>query len=308
MNRCPITYQSCQERYSPKGLKLLSPSLISLNDLKYSAEELREQAFLRSYKMSIQGMQPKLSAVLSPSRSSFNIVDIKGRYILKPQHQYYPQLPENESLTMKMAALTGIDTPLSGMVWSKDGSLTYFIKRFDRYSKKKKLPLEDFAQLAGMTRHTKYNYSFEKLINLLENFCTFPVLEKAKLFKRTIFNYLTGNEDMHLKNYSLISRNDKVELSPAYDLLNSSLVLKGDIEETALSIKGKKKRLTRSVMLDYLAYERMNLSEKTVTKTLDDIRQIKGKWVELINTSFLSKPLKEAYIDMLEKRLTIMEL
>ncbi|MEA1897643.1 MAG: type II toxin-antitoxin system HipA family toxin, partial [Bacteroidota bacterium] len=92
MNKCSITYEECSSKYSGKGLKLLSPSLKKLDDLEYSAEEQRKQAFLRSYKMSIQGMQPKLSAILSPSGSSFKIVDIKGRYILKPQHQYYPQL------------------------------------------------------------------------------------------------------------------------------------------------------------------------------------------------------------------------
>ncbi len=303
MNKCPITYEECEAKYSEKGLSLLSPSLKSLNDLEYSAAEQREQAFLRSYKMSIQGMQPKLSAVLSPSASSFMIVDIKGRYILKPQHQHYPQLPENESLTMKMAGVINIDIPVSGMLWSKDGSLTYFIKRFDRYSKTKKLPLEDFAQLAGMTRDTKYGYSFEKLISLVETYCTFPVVEKAKLYRRTIFNYLSGNEDMHLKNYSLISRNGKVELSPAYDLLNSSIVLSGDIEETALTIRGKKKNLTHSVLVDYLAYERMKLNEKTVSNILKGISSSAGYWTDLINKSFLSAKLKDSYKSMLDERL-----
>ena len=308
MNKCPITYEECSEKYSDNGLKLLSPVLKTLNDLEYTAEEQRLQAFLRSYKMSVQGMQAKLSAVLSPSTSSFSIVDIKGRYILKPQHQYYPELPENESLTMKLAGLINIEVPVCGMVWSRDGSLTYFIKRFDRYSKIKKVPLEDFAQLAGMTRDTKYNYSFEKLISLVDKHCTFPVIEKAKLFRRTIFNYLCGNEDMHLKNYSLISRDGKVELSPAYDLLNTSIVLSGDIEESALPIKGKKKKLNRSILVDYLALERMKLNEKIVFSILNDISNVTELWIKLINRSFLSVKLKDSYKSLLEERLLRMEL
>ncbi len=308
MNKCPITYEECSGKYSGSGLKLLSPVLKTLNDLKYTAEEQRLQAFLRSYKMSVQGMQPKLSAILSPSSSSFRIVDIRGKYILKPQHQYYPELPENESLTMKLAGLINIEVPVCGMVWSKDGSFTYFIKRFDRYGKTKKLPLEDFAQLAGMTRETKYNYSFEKLIVLLDTHCTFPVIEKAKLLRRTIFNYLCGNEDMHLKNYSLISKDGKVELSPAYDLLNTSIVLSGDIEESALPIKGKKKKLNRSILVDYLAFERMELSEKIVFSILKEISNVTESWIQLINKSFLSVKLKESYKGLLEERLLKMGL
>lgn len=303
MNKCPITYEECNRKYSKSGLKLLSPSLETLSDLGYTAEEQRLQAFLRSYKMSVQGMQPKLSAILKPSESKFQVVDIKGRYILKPQHHIYPELPENESLTMKLAGLVDIDVPLSGMIWAKDGSLTYFVKRFDRFSKAKKVPLEDFAQLAGMTRDTKYNYSFEKLITLVDTYCSFPAVEKTKLFRRTIFNFLTGNEDMHLKNYSLITRDKKVELSPAYDLLNTSIVLSGDIEESALPIMGKKKNLTRSILIDYIAFERMKLNPKTVTNILTSITDAFDSWINLINKSFLSEAMKESYLHLLEKRI-----
>jgi serine/threonine-protein kinase HipA len=159
MNRCPITYLECSEnRYSEKGLKLLSPTLKSLSLLDYTAEELRAEAMQRASKMSIQGVQPKLSAILNIKNGLFEIVDKDGRYILKPQHQIFPELPQNEDLTMRLAESIGIEIPLHGLIYSKDHSLTYFIKRFDRKGQKDKVATEDFAQLAGMSRDTKYNY------------------------------------------------------------------------------------------------------------------------------------------------------
>ncbi|MEA1897649.1 MAG: HipA domain-containing protein [Bacteroidota bacterium] len=140
-------------------------------------------------------------------------------------------------------------------------------------------------------------------MTLVETYCTFPVIEKAKLYRRTIFNYLCGNEDMHLKNYSLISRDSKVELSPAYDLLNTSIVLSGDIEESALPIKGKKKKLNRSILVDYLAYERMKLHERSILNIQNEISSTAVSWIDLIDRSFLSTKLKDLYKNLLEKRL-----
>ncbi|MFO8236225.1 MAG: HipA domain-containing protein, partial [Bacteroidales bacterium] len=172
MNKCPITYENCEGKYSQNGLKILSRNLTDLKDIDYSAEELRHEAARRATKMSIQGVQPKLSAILNVQQSKFDIVDVNGKYIIKPQHHIYPRLPENEDVTMKMASKCGINTPIHGMVYSKDGTLSYFIKRYDRIGKNKKLHVEDFAQLAGEKRETKYNYSVEKLINLIDDNCT----------------------------------------------------------------------------------------------------------------------------------------
>jgi serine/threonine-protein kinase HipA len=306
MNRCPISYTECKGKYSREGLKTLSPKLLDFNDLEYSADEQRLEAARRSERMSIQGVQPKISAVLNIKKQKFDIVDIKGKFIIKPQHHIYPQLPENEDLTMKMASACGIETPVHGMIYSSDGSLSYFIKRFDRQGRGNKLPLEDFAQLAGETRDTKYNYSTEKLIKLIENFCTFPHLEKVKFYKRFLFNFLTGNEDMHLKNYSLISRNDKVEFSPAYDFLNSSIVIGADAEELALSLKGKKKNLNRDVLTNYLSKERLSLNDTTINNTLAELNDAKQKWFDLIENSFLYDELKEKYQALLINRMDIL--
>jgi serine/threonine-protein kinase HipA len=260
----------------------------------------------RASKMSIQGVQPKLSAILNIKDGLFEIVDKGGKYILKPQHHIFPELPQNEDLTMRLAASIGIGVPLHGLIYSKDNSLTYFIKRFDRKGQKDKIAVEDFAQLSGMSRDTKYNYSMGKLVKLIDDYCTFPSIEKAKLFNLVLFNFLVGNEDMHLKNYSIIISNGKVELSPAYDLLNSTIVLKGDTEEIALSLKGKKSNLNRNILIDYFGRERCNLTDKIIERFLEKIQKEIPAWFNLIDISFLSGEMKEKYKNLLYKRIDIL--
>jgi len=308
MNRCTITYELTESTYSRNGLNLLSRNLRELNAIEYSAEEQRHEAALRSTRMSIQGVQPKLSAVLNIQQAKLEIVDINGKYIIKPQHHIFPQLPENEDLTMKLAAKCGINTPIHGMIYSKDGSLSYFIKRFDRSGKNNKLPLEDFAQLAEEKRETKYDYSIERLIKILDDNCTFPQMEKSKFFKRFLFNFLVANEDMHLKNYSLITRNDIIELSPAYDFLNTSIVLGKDIEESALSLAGKKKKFDRTILIDYLGEERLKLNAKVIANILEDLKNVFPFWFELIGISFLNQALKNSYLELVKNRIDILKL
>ena len=244
MNRCPITCQPCgTARNSPAGLRALSPSLKRLNDFPYAAEQQRQEAVIRAGRMSIQGVQPKLRVRLNARAGGFEIVDRGGRFVIKPQHHVYPSLPENEGLTMHLAGLCGIEVPLSGMVRSADGTWSYFVRRFDRSGHNRKVAVEDFAQLAGLSRDTKYDFSMERLVKLLDAYCTFPAVEKVKLLKRCLFNFLAGNEDMHLKNFSLITRQGKVELAPAYDYLNSTVAFLAlgkrleTIEETALPLQ-----------------------------------------------------------------------
>lgn len=303
MNICPITYQPCgDKKYSDQGLKLLSRNLTQLKDLPLTQEEQLREAAIRADKMSIQGVQPKLSAKINVKDEVFDIVDRGGKYILKPQNNFYPELPENESLTMKLADLIGIEVPLSGMIYSSDGRFTYFIKRFDRYGRNKKLSLEDFAQLAGKSRETKYDYSMEKLVTLIDTSCTFPAIEKVKLFRLTIFNFLIGNEDMHLKNFSLITRDNKVELSPAYDLLNTTIVVPKSQEEIALPIAGKKRNLSAKILIDYFAKERLKLNDTIISQVLNKIYSEWNNWEKIINISFLSNEMKENYLGLMRKR------
>jgi serine/threonine-protein kinase HipA len=304
MKCCPITYEriSGQENYSQRGLHLLSPQLSNLSPLDLSADEQRQEAIARVGKMSIQGVQKKLSAKLKIKDECFEIVDQNGHYILKPQSDIYPELPENEALTMTLAEIIGLEVPVHGLVYSKDNSLTYFIKRFDRMGHNKKLALEDFAQLSGEDRHTKYKSSMEKVIAVIEQFCTFPKIEFVKLFKLTLFNFLVGNEDMHLKNFSLITKDRKISISPAYDLLNSTIAQKNTKEELALPLKGKKNNLTKSDFLKYFAVEKLGLNQNVINRIIQEFYQIIPEWRKLIGLSFLSQQMQGKYLQLLDQR------
>ncbi len=304
MKRCPITYEiiSDNKNYSQRGLRLLSPQLNDLSLLELSADEQRQEALDRVGKMSIQGVQKKLSAQLKTKAGCFEIVDQKGQYILKPQSEIYPELPENEAVTMSLAKTIGLDVPIHGLVYSKDLSLTYFIKRFDRVGHNKKLAQEDFAQLSNGDRYTKYNSSMEQVIIVIKNFCTFPKIEFVKLFKLTVFNFLIGNEDMHLKNSSLITKNKKITLSPVYDLLNSTIAQKHAPEEIALPIRGRKNNLTKRDFCDYFAAERLELNQKMIIAILHEFQQAISGWKDLIRISFLTQSMQDKYLDLLEAR------
>ena len=309
MNYCPITYAPCGDnRYSEAGLRRLSPQLTFLKDFEYTAEEQRIEAYNHASKMSIQGVQPKLSAKLNIKEGKFDIADKGGRYILKPQHHLYPEMPENEDMTMRLAGEIGLEVPLHGLIWSKDNSLTYFIKRFDRKGQNDKVPVEDFAQLAGLSRDTKYEYSMERIVNLIDAYCTFPAIEKIKLFKLVIFNYLTGNEDMHLKNFSIITADNKVMLSPCYDMVNSTIEYKKPEDEIALPLKGRKKHLTRNILVDYYGMEICELTSRSIDNILGTIASSIPKWKELIDISFLSKEMKSKYHNLLDARLSVLKI
>lgn len=304
MKRCPITYEliNDKEYYSKSGLKLLSPQLQKLDSLGLSAEEQRQEAVSRAGKMSIQGIQTKLSAQLKIKEGYFKIVDQQGQYILKTQSAHYPELPENEAVTMSLASMIGIEVPVHGLLYAKDDSMTYFIKRFDRVGHNKKLALEDFSQLSGKSRDTKYKSSMEQLADIITQYCTFPKIEFIKLFKLTLFNYLVGNEDMHLKNFSIITKNEKHYLSPAYDLLNTTIAMISPKEELALPLNGKKNNLTKKDFLTYFAIKRLKLNQSVIDDVIDAFLQKLTSWPPLIDNSFLSIEMKEKYKNLVRER------
>jgi serine/threonine-protein kinase HipA len=301
--RCLITNEPWEGPglYSPAGLHLLDRRLTSLAPLPYTREQLIEEAAERAVKMSIQGMQPKVSTVLRVNQGRMEIVDNGGRYIVKPPHFIYAELPENEALTMSLAANLDIEVPVSGLLLNADQTRSYFVRRFDRVGWGKQ-PLEDFAQLSGASRDTKYDSSTERLIEIIDRFCTFPALERMKFLDRLLFAYLTGNEDMHLKNWSLITRGGKVELSPAYDLLNSTIPNPKSREELALPLHGKKSNLLAHDFWRYLADERLGLSAALIEQTKVRFMAACRGWPARIEASFLSPEMRGRYSVLLEER------
>lgn len=288
--------------YSRDGLRRLHSQLARLQPLAISAEDQRREAAARADKMSIQGVQPKLSAVLRVKEGRFEIVDSGGRFILKPCPAEWHEVPENEALTMALAGICSIEVPDFGLVASSDGSWTFWIRRFDRTGRKDRVPLEDFTQLQDRTRDTKYQSSMERVVETIERFCTFPAVEKIKLARRVLFCFLTGNEDMHLKNFSLITTPQKVELSPAYDLLNTSIILRDPKDEMALPIRGKKSNLGRGDLVDYFCGERCGLAPRVLEALLEELGASVERWQGVIRRSFLSEVMQEKYLDLLERR------
>ncbi|MBS0614924.1 MAG: HipA domain-containing protein [Verrucomicrobia bacterium] len=303
MNRCPITYESCGDhKYSEKGLHLLSKTLQNLKDFPFTPKEQIELAMQSASKISIQGIQPKLSVILNIAKEQFEMVEKGGTYIFKPPHHIYEEVPQNEDVTMRLAQMVDIEVPIHGMIYNVDGSFTYFIRRFDRLQGGEKIAVEDFAQLLGLSRDIKYESSMEKLIPVIDQNCTFPVLEKLKFFRLTLFCFLIGNEDMHLKNFSLITRNGKIELSPAYDLLNTTIILKNAQEELALPIRGKKSSLKKADIFDYFGRERLGLNDNVLKQEKDRFEKILPAWESLLRVSFLSEKALSSYLSLMQSR------
>lgn len=301
MRKCTFSYRQVEHRYDPSALKRLNPRLDDLADLDYTSQELMYEVGLRASKLSIQGVQPKLSARLDLKNQAFQLVERKGQFILKPPSPNYANLPENEDCTMKLAKTVGLEVPQHGLVYGKDGQLTYWVRRFDRTAKDQRLSIEDFAQLSGASRKTKYTSSWERVAKVVEEYCSFPRVEFIKLFKLLLFCFLCGNEDQHLKNFSLLERDENKQLSPCYDQVNSTIVLVNAQEESALPLAGKKSRFKKSDFLLY-AKQRLKLTDLVISTVFKDIAVGLVTWDAIIEASFLPELSKQSYRDLVAER------
>ncbi len=309
MNHCLFTYEKLksQENYSPEGLKKLNARLKHLDIFPYDQKEQTREVQRHAGKISIQGIQPKLSAKLSVKNQSFELVDRDGEFIIKPQVSNYPELPQNEDLTMHLAKIVGLNVPWHGLIKAKDESLLYIIKRFDRLPKKQKLPQEDFAQLLGATRSTKYQTSMEKVCELVEEYCSFPALELEQIFRLTLFSFLVGNEDLHLKNFSVqTTLKGIVKLTPAYDLVNTTIALVDPQEQLALELNGKKHGITRRDLVEYFAPEHCYITTVEAEKILSSYLKEIPNFESWIKRSFLSQEMKENYWKVIQERASIL--
>jgi len=280
------------------------PSLdVNLSDI----EKLALNILGRS--TSVTGVQPKLSVDLKKEKKQparLTIVGLWGRYILKPPYDKYPQMPENEDLTMKLAEMVGIKTARHSLVRLKSGELAYISKRFDRTSKTK-LHVEDFAQLLEVLTERKYYGSIEQISKGILSYSSFSGNDLINLFELVLFSFITGNADMHLKNYSLIrDESDDIKLSPAYDLLSTKLLLPDDKEEYALTINGKKAGLKRKDFDTLAAY--MGIKEKTLTAVFKKFGGTAEKWFSMINKSFLQSKTQTNFMDLIKQRIHQIEL
>lgn len=288
-------HKACSKQFFASA----TPPLLTLN--KEQLETLAKEIIVRS--IAVTGVQPKLSLQLEKTRNEaprLTLVGLYGDYILKPPSEQYPCLPENEDLTMHLAEVAGIRTAAHSLIRLSSGELAYITRRFDRQNGQK-IAVEDFCQLSETLTEHKYRGSVEKIGKLVRQFTTNKGYEQQRLFELILFCYLTGNTDMHLKNYALIENAlGQYELSPAYDLLSTLLVL-SDEEESALTINGKKNRLKRTDF-DSVA-KSLQINEKTVAAIYQRFTKILPIWQQWIERSFLSAEMKKQYSDLIIAKL-----
>ncbi|HQV78278.1 MAG: HipA domain-containing protein [Chitinophagales bacterium] len=262
-------------------------------------EDLAKQIVIKS--VAVTGVQPKLSLEIEKHKnelSRLTIVDLHGNYILKPPSTEYKELPQNEDVTMHLANLVKIKTAQHCLMKLASGEMAYITKRFDRY-KNEKIALEDFCQLTENLTEHKYIGSIEKVAKTTHQFTTNKGFEVLRLFELVLFCYLTGNADMHLKNFALIENAfGEFELSPAYDLVSTALVIADDKEESALTINGKKSRLKKKDF-DALASS-MNINTKVVESIYVKFERALPNWIDFIKQSFLTKSMQKNYIELLQ--------
>lgn len=257
----------------------------------------------------VTGVQAKLSLDIARGRDGepqrFTIVGLWGRYILKPQTERFANLPENEDLTMHMAEAAGIKTVPHSLIRFADGELCYITRRIDRTKAGEKIAMEDMCQLSERLTEDKYKGSYERITKLIRQYSSAPLLDIVNFWEVVVFSWLTGNADMHLKNFSLYKPGDNYILAPAYDLLSTAIAMPNDDEELALTLCGKKKHIKRD---DFeKAMQESGMDEKAIANLFNRFAKVLPKWHKLICESFLPSELQDAYhskIDTMARKIS----
>jgi serine/threonine-protein kinase HipA len=276
-------------------------------ELPYTEEDmltLAEQV-VKSRK-TVTGVQPKLSLGIQKMKSGevnsrFTIIGLWGEYILKPPTKYYQNLPEIEDLTMHLAESVKIKTVPHSLIYLQSGELAYITKRIDR-EKGKKLHMEDMCQLTERLTEHKYRGSHEQIAKAILKYSVNPGLDVINFYEMVIFSFLTGNSDMHLKNFSLIKNSRSgYNLCPAYDMVASQLVVVGDDEELALTLNGKKKKLKYSDFAT--AMKSAGIEEKVLENIFNRFAKTLPEWHKIIDISFLPEILKSEYHKLIDRKI-----
>jgi len=272
------------------------------HSLKQMAE-LAKNVVERS--VAVPGVQPKLSlslvndAIQDGNKGRLTVVGaLGGNYIFKPPSDQFPEMPENEHLTMRIAEAFGINTVKSSLIRLQSGELSYITKRIDRTETGEKIHMLDMFQITEA--FDKYKSSMEKIGKALNEYSDNTLLDKFNFLELAVFSFITGNNDMHLKNFSMLNTGELWTLSPAYDLLNVAIVNPDDTEELALTLEGKKEKLK------WEHFERLGnmleLNKKQINGISKRFKKNKPIAIQWIDNSFLSKEYKEKYKTLLEDR------
>jgi serine/threonine-protein kinase HipA len=256
-------------------------------------------------RITITGVQKKISLGIESKgkNSRFTIVGLWGNFILKPPMEEYAEMPENEDALMRLAGLAGIPVVPHGLIRLASGELSYISKRIDR-SGPQKSAMEDFCQISERLTEDKYKGSLERVGKLIRAHSIYPGLDAVDFFERVLFCFITGNADMHLKNFSLYETPAGMRLSPAYDLVSTALVLPEDSEETALTVNGKKAHLKRN---DFSAFAAsLEIPQTTSRKLFAKFQELGVKMNAALQETWLSGPMRDGLKEIIEKRLDVL--
>lgn len=312
MSKCLYCYQELDSAstgdYHPKCIKAFygttfAPALpYRLEDMEKLAKEAVELS------VTVPGVQPKLSlgwiknTLKDGQNGRLTIMDaLEGLYILKPQNLQYAQMPENEHLSMKLAELLKIDVVPSNMIRLASGELCYITKRIDRKKDSSKIHMIDFLQILEL--EDKYLGSMENLGKTIGELSVNTLMDKLRFFELTLFNFIIGNNDMHLKNFSMWLSDMGWILSPAYDLLNVKIILPKDYDDTALILGGKRKNFNKGYFDRFGTL--LNLNEKQITSVYKKLNAWLPKAIKLVNASFLNKQNKLHYKELITQRVKL---
>ena len=273
-------------------------------ELPYSLDELDTLAAqVIQSQTTLTGVQAKLSLHLDRHDGSkrLTIVGLWGDYIFKPQTHSYKTLPENEDLTMHLAEIAKIKVVPHTLIRLKDGTLGYLTKRIDRSADGDKIPMEDMCQLTERQTEYKYKSSYEQIAKVIAKYSYVPLLDLTDFYEQVFFSWLVGNNDMHLKNFSLYAPKGKWGLTPAYDQLNVTLVNPKDDEELALTLNARKKRIKKADFVK--AMETSGIAPKVLENMVSKYHKLLPKFNEVIDMSFLDDEDKEMYKQSIAARL-----
>ena len=311
MSRCLYCYQELGEGetdFHPQcGKKIFGSKTVPL--LPYTKADIKQLAeqVIRS-QTTLTGVQAKLSLDISSSPNHpqrFTIVGLWGRYILKPQTEQFKYMPEVEDLTMHLAELAKVNVVPHSLIRFADGELAYITKRIDRTAKGEKLPMEDMCQLSERLTEYKYKGSYEKIAKIIMQYSSVPKLDVINFWEQVVFSWLTGNADMHLKNFSLYSqRKGYYSLTPGYDMISTALLMPEDTEKLALTLYGKRRKIKRS---DFeVAMNSCSLEKKIIDNLFSKFTKVAEKWLEFIDISFLPKEMKQQYKLIITRKLDLL--
>lgn len=313
MNRCLYCYKELKEGqsdYHPACARKFFGTKV-IPRLPYVRAQIKDLAnqVVRS-QTTLTGVQAKLSLDIDrggknePER--FTIVGLWGRFILKPQTDTYKALPQLEDLTMHLAEAAKISVVPHSLIRFKDGELCYITRRIDRSLDGSKIPMEDMCQLSERLTEYKYKGSYEQIAKMISRYSSTPKLDLVNYWEVVVFSWITGNSDMHLKNFSLYDITPgEHTLTPAYDLLSTILVMPEDIEEMALTLNGKKRKINKGDFIRSITAS--GIDEKVIDNIAKRFSHTVTKWFELIDNSFLPHDMQKQYKNLILRRLILLK-